>query len=65
MALTAQMGQRGTVDPLRAEDVDVVLLTELFRREGFRRAEHHVAGVVDDNVETAGVGDDAGDAGVR
>lgn len=40
------------------------MLTELFRREGFRWAEHHVAGVVDDDIETTGIGDDVGDGGV-
>jgi hypothetical protein len=62
--LAAQVGQRGTVDPLGAHHVDVILLDQLFRREGFGRAEHHVAGIVDDDIETAGLGDDAGDTGL-
>jgi hypothetical protein len=47
--------QGGAVDALRAEHVDVVLPDELVRREGLRRAEHHVPGVVDDGVQAPGL----------
>ena len=51
LAPLAHVRQGGAVDPLRAEHVDVVLLGELLGREGLGRAEHHVAGVVDDDVD--------------
>ncbi len=55
------MRQRRAVDPLRADDVDVVEGGELLRREGLRRTPDHVAGIVDDDVQTAGFVDDAPD----
>jgi hypothetical protein len=63
--LAAQMRQRRPIDPLGAENVDVILLDQLFEREGFGRAEHHVAGIMDDHIEAPGVGDDAGDTGIN
>ncbi len=36
-----------------AEHVDIVLLGELLRRERFRRAEHHVTGVMNQHVNAA------------
>ena len=36
----------------------------LIRGEGFGRAEHHVAGIVDDDIEAAGVIQDVRDAGL-
>jgi hypothetical protein len=50
--------QRGAVHALRAEHIDVVELGQLFRREGFRRPEHHVARVVDHHVQATVRGDD-------
>jgi hypothetical protein len=58
------MRQRGAVDALGAQDIDVVLLDILVWSEGFRRAEHHVAGVVHNDVQPASIGDDGGDAGL-
>jgi hypothetical protein len=54
--------QGGTIDALRAEHVDVVELGKLFRRECFGRPERHVTGVVNDDVQTAAVGQDLLDA---
>jgi hypothetical protein len=45
--------QRGAIDPLRTQYVDVVLLDELIRGESFGRAEHHVSGIVDDDIKAA------------
>ena len=59
------MRQRRPVDPLGAQNVDVILLHELIRGEGFGRAEHHMPGVVDDDVQTVRIGEDRGDAGLR
>jgi len=47
--------QGSAVDALGAQHVDIVLLGQLVRREGLRRAVNHVAGVVDDDVEAPGV----------
>jgi hypothetical protein len=54
-ALVAQVRQCRAIDPLRAQHVDVVLLDELIRGEGFGRAKHHVPGIMDDDIEAAGV----------
>jgi hypothetical protein len=56
--------QCGPVDPLSAQDVDIILLDELLWREGFRWAEHHMTGVVNDDIEVAGVGNDTSYAGI-
>jgi hypothetical protein len=53
--------QRRTIDALGAQDVDVIELGELFRRECLRRAEHHVTGIVHDDIEAALLGDDLRD----
>ena len=58
------MRQHRTVDALRAEHVDVILLGELLWCEGFRRAKHHVAGVMDHHVDPAAFRDDLLGGGV-
>lgn len=55
-APAAHAGQRGAVDALGGEHVDVVELRELFRGEGLGGAGGHVAGVVDEHVDPAGLG---------
>jgi hypothetical protein len=60
--LFAQLRQRGPVDALDAEHVDVVELGELLGRERFGRAERHVAGIVDHDIDAARIGDDLRDA---
>ena len=60
--LPAQLRQRGAVDPLRAQHVDVVELGKLFRSERLGRAERHVAGVMNDHVQPAALGNDLRDA---
>ena len=43
------------------QDVDVVEFGKLLRREGFGGTEGHMACIVDDDVETAGIRDDFSD----
>jgi hypothetical protein len=62
--LAAQDRQGGAVDPLGGYDVDVVERRDLLGRECLGRTEHHVAGVVDHDVQAAVVGDDARNRGV-
>jgi hypothetical protein len=62
--LLAQLRQGGAIDPLGTEHVDVVELGELLGRKGLGRAEHHVAGVANDDVDVALLDDNLGDAGV-
>jgi len=62
---TAHMRKRRAIDPLRAQNVDVVLLDELFRGEGLGGSEHHVSGVVDDDIEATDLLQDLGDACFR
>ena len=49
--MLAQLRQSRPVDTLSREHVDVVELRELLGGKGFRRAERHVTGVVDHDVE--------------
>jgi hypothetical protein len=51
------MRQHGAIDALRAQYVDVIELSKLFRREGFRRSEHHVAGIMDQHIDPPLLGD--------
>ena len=44
-----------------AEHVDIVEFGQLLRRERFRRSEHHVPGIVHENIEPALFGDDLAD----
>ena len=62
LAATAHMRKRRAIDPLRTQNVDVVLLNELLRGEGLGGAEHHVSGVVYDDIEATGVLQDLGNA---
>ncbi len=62
--MLAQVRQGGAIDPLGAEHVDVIELGELLRREGLGGAEHHVAGIMHDDVDAAVRGEDRGNAGV-
>ena len=64
-SLRAEMRKRGAVDALGAEHIRVIQLGELFGREGFRRTEHHVAGVVHDHVQAPVLIDDLPDRCVR
>lgn len=50
------MRQYGPVDALRSQHVNVILLGELLWREGFGRAEHHVASIVYHHIKLPGVG---------
>lgn len=63
--MLAQLRQSRPVDTLSREHVDVVELRELLGGKGFRRAERHVTGVVDHDVEAPVLGDDFRDAGVH
>src|SRR6185437_5136125 len=47
-----------TVHSLRAQDVDIIQLSELFGRESFGRTKNHVSGVVNDHVEATVLGND-------
>ena len=62
-AVTAgpQVRQDGAVDPLGAEDVDVVQVGELLGGERLDRAEDHVPGVVHHDVQAPLLGADRGD----
>ena len=62
--LRAQVRQRGAVEALRAEHVDVVELGQLLRGERLGRTGDHVARVVHDYVEAALLGEDGGDGRV-
>jgi len=61
LALFSHLGQRYAVYPLGAEHVDVVEFSQLLRRERFRRSEHHVPGIVHENIEPALFGDNLAD----
>lgn len=52
------------IEPVGAHGVDVVVLMELLRREGFGRAHAHVARVVHHTVELPGLRQDLLDGGV-
>ena len=52
LALLAQRGQHGTIYPLRAQNVDIVEFGKLLWCERFSRTEDHVAGIVDNNIQT-------------
>lgn len=54
-ALLAQVGQRGLNDPHRAEHVGLQLVSQLLLGQLLDSAEHAVARVVHDDVETAEV----------
>src|SRR5712671_2078315 len=56
LSLLAQLRQGRAIDTLGAEDIDVVEFRELFGREGFRRPEHHVTGIVDHHIEASLLG---------
>jgi ribosomal protein S18 acetylase RimI-like enzyme len=56
--------ESGAVDALGAEHIDVVDVGQLLGCVGLERPEHHVTGVVEDDVEASALIDDAGDAGV-
>ena len=58
------MRQHGAIDPLRPQHIDVVLLGELLRGERLGRAEHHMAGIVDEDIDAAALGDDLLDGSV-
>jgi hypothetical protein len=58
------MGQSRPVDALSAEHIDVVELGELLRREGFGRAERHVACIVNHDVKSARISNDLRNAGL-
>lgn len=59
--MTTQVRERSPIDPLSSQHVDIVERCELLRRKGFGRAEHHVAGIVNDDVDPARLGNDAAD----
>jgi hypothetical protein len=61
LALISHLGQCYAVYPLRAEHVDVVEFSQLLWREGFRWSEHHVAGIVYQNIQPALFGDNLAD----
>ena len=56
--MSAQERERDAVDALRAEHVHVVEFRVLFRGERLGRAEHHVAGVVDQRVQATALAQD-------
>src|SRR5439155_1306148 len=56
--LLRQLRQCRTIHSLRASDVDVIQLSELFGRERFGRTKNHVSGVVNDHVEATVLGND-------
>jgi hypothetical protein len=56
--------QSGAVYALCPENVDVVKLAILLWRESLGRIQHHVAGIVDDNIEPSVVADDLVDGRV-
>src|SRR5438309_1589715 len=58
LLLPPQLGQSGPIDALRAQNVHVIEFRELFRGERLERAEHHVARVVNDHIQTTVVFDD-------
>jgi hypothetical protein len=62
VALRAQRRQDGAVDALGREHVRGVGGRELHGRERLGRAEHHVPGVVDHDIEPVGVAHDRADA---
>jgi hypothetical protein len=57
LALLPHLRQYGAVHSLCAQDIDVVELSQLLRRKRFRGAKNHVAGIMDEDVEPAMVGD--------
>ena len=59
-----QVGQGRPVDALGGQHVDVVDLGDLLHRERLGRAEDHVPGVVDDDVQAPGIADGLLDRGV-
>ena len=57
----AQVGQRFAGNEKRAARVGVENIVPLFEGEAFERSRSEGAGVVDENVEAAELGDDSGD----
>src|SRR6267143_6767702 len=57
-SLFAQLRQSCAVYTLRAQDVDVIQLRELFGRESFGWTKNHVSGIVNDHVEATVLGND-------
>ncbi len=55
------MRQGRPVQALRGQHVGVVQLDQLVDRERLQRAEHHVPGVVDDDIDATLIGDDLRD----
>jgi hypothetical protein len=58
LALPTQLRKGGAVDPLCADDVNVIELGELLRSECLGRSEDHVAGIVNYHVQHPVLGDD-------
>jgi len=56
--LLAQLRERGAIDSLGAQDVDVVELCELLGGEGFCGTKRHVTRVMDDDIEVTLLRDD-------
>jgi hypothetical protein len=59
------MRQSSAVHPLCPEHVDVIKGGKLFGGECLGRAEHHVTGIVDDDVEAPVLIHDRGDGGLH
>jgi hypothetical protein len=64
LLLLAQLRHGCAVHSLGAQHIYVVEFRELFGREGFGWTKDHVAGIGDDDVEAAILGDDSADASV-
>lgn len=63
LACSAHVGQDDAVETVGADAVGVVFGQELLRGEGLAGSEAHVAGVVDEDVDSVGFLQDFGDAG--
>ena len=49
--MLAQLRERGAIDPLGAQHVDVVELRELLGGEGLGGTKGHMARIMDDDIE--------------
>ncbi len=56
--MLAQPRERGAIDSLGAQDVDVVKFCELLGGEGLGGTKRHMARVMDDDIEVTLLGDD-------
>ncbi len=65
LALLAQLRQGGAIDPLRAQDVGIVKLGQLLRREGLRWSVGRMVGTMHHHIELVVSGNNLGDCRIH